>query len=116
MLRVSAREAGWPLDVAGVGDPSVDPGVPGGAELVAFTRAVVDRTAGAGPARATARRRLVETLGVDAAVTAAAVAGNFEQMNRVVDGTGLPPNRHQLVHGADIIATLALDRFPHAPR
>lgn len=90
-------------------DPSVDSGVPGGRALVALGRAV-NRVE---PDRTELDAVTVE-LGLEAAVDAAAVAANFQIMNRVVDATGLPIGRRRREDNAELIAALGLDRFPHA--
>lgn len=85
LLRASALETGTPLALQGVTDDGVDPLLPAGAPLRAFVTALVRR---AEPGRA--RERLAEAVGPAGAARAAAVAGNFEMMNRVVDATGCP--------------------------
>ncbi len=62
-------------------------GVPHEETLVAFAEAV---TSDNGHALATARTRVLEELGPDALVDAAAVASNFERMVRIADSTGIP--------------------------
>lgn len=87
MLRASADARGLAIDLDGIRSPLVDSGVPGGPELVAFTDAIVLRD---DHELATARERLVVRLGPGAAMRAAAVAGNFEMMNRLLDAAGVP--------------------------
>lgn len=109
MLSWSAHETDRTANLAGIVDPTIDPGIRGGAALVALGRAV---------ATTTPDRRTLDTvaaiIGLPAAVDAAAVAANFQIMNRVVDATGLPIGRHRREENAELIATLRLDRFPHA--
>ena len=62
-------------------------GVPHGDALVSFAEAVVSRDRAT---IATAREALIEAMGVEAMVDAAAVAANFERMVRIADGTGIP--------------------------
>ena len=62
-------------------------GVPHGDVLVSFAEAVVSRD---GSRIATTRDALIEAMGVEAMVDAAAVAANFERMVRIADGTGIP--------------------------
>ena len=89
MLRASAEHLGTPFELRGVIDDDVDPLVEAGVELRAFTTALVGRVGDLDAARLT----LLGAVGRPAAVRAAAVAGNFEMMNRVVDGTGVPVSR-----------------------
>lgn len=109
MLSWSAQETGREVDLVGIVDPRIDPGVPGGRELVALGRAgrsnAVDRSL---------LEALADAIGAAAAFDAAAVAANFEIMNRVVDAVGLPIGRKRREDAADLIATLGLDTFPHA--
>jgi len=63
-----------------------DPLVPAGAQLIAFADAAVLRDPDEMPA---ARQALLDSAGPDAVVRAAAVAGNFEMMNRLLDAVGV---------------------------
>jgi hypothetical protein len=108
MLRWSAQETGRHVDLAGVVAP-VDPGPPGGRELVALGRAAAGRAIDRGPLEAVAA-----AIGEAAAYDAAAVAANFEIMNRVVDAVGLPVGTHQRAAKADLIRLLDLEIFPGA--
>lgn len=109
MLSWSAHETSRPANIAGLVDPSVDPGPPGGRALVALGRRVATT--------AVDRRALEDTaavIGLAAAIDAAAVAANFQIMNRVVDATGLPIGRKRREDNAALITTLGLDDFPQA--
>lgn len=53
-------------------------------------------------------------LGEGAALDAAAVAANFEIMNRVVDAVGLPIGPRRREERRHLIELLGLDRLPHA--
>lgn len=86
MLRVSAAAVGHEIDLRSVADRTVAPGDETDAALYRFTDALIGRTADLDDARA-ALHRLVGDAGL---VAAASSAGNFEQMNRLVDATGLP--------------------------
>ncbi len=89
MLRVSSKINGDGVDVAGVGDASIDSGLPGGAALNALTEAAVLRDELALPA---AQEAAVAAIGEASTVRAAAVAGNFEMMNRLLDAIGVGPS------------------------
>lgn len=108
MLRWSAQETGRTIDLAGIIDARVDPGVPGGRELAALGRAARGAAVDRSPLDAVA-----DVIGPAAAFDAAAVAANFEIMNRAVDAVGLPIGRHQRTQEAELIEVLGLDRFPH---
>ena len=109
MLSSSAETTGRPLDVRAIVDPSIDPLVPGGRELIALGRAAVSTR----PDR-TAFDSLVEAIGLEAAVEAVGVAANFEIMNRVVDATGLPVSKGSRATLGHLIDALGLSAFPHA--
>ena len=86
MLRASSDRTDRPADIGSVVDPVRDPLVPAGREILAFTDAAVLRDGEEMPA---ARQALLDAAGADAVVRAAAVAGNFEMMNRLLDATGV---------------------------
>jgi hypothetical protein len=90
-----------------VTDPSVDPLVPGGNQLLAF----VDATLKGRPDDAA--RSVTEALGEPATLMAATVIGNFQMMNRVADATGMPVGKGSRRHNAELIESLGLDRFDH---
>ncbi len=111
MLRASAEHNHTEVDLRGVTHLSIDPRVAGGRALVAFTRALVIQEGSLHEARET----LASQLGAAAAARAAAVAGNFEMMNRLVDAAALPITKS----GWAQAAPLGLDeadiraRIPH---
>lgn len=109
MLSWSARETGRAVDPAAIVDPSVDPLLPGGRELVSLGCSVSQRDSDRGALEAAA-----SAIGIDAAVDAAAVAANFQIMNRVVDATGLPIGKRRREDNAELITGLRLDQFPHS--
>jgi hypothetical protein len=85
MLSWSSTKSGTPADIAAIADGESDPGVPNGAELVAFT----DAAAGVDDAQLTvAREALIAAAGEAFMIDAAGVLANFEMMTRVADGTG----------------------------
>ncbi|MFT5441035.1 MAG: putative homoserine dehydrogenase-like protein [Myxococcota bacterium] len=68
-------------------DGTVDSGVSHGAELLAFTDAVMARDASA---IAKTRDALEQQLGKDGVVEAAAVITMFNVVDRIADSTGIP--------------------------
>lgn len=110
MLRWSAESTGRSVDLAAVGDAHVDPLLAGGTALAAVGRLGAVLTT----PDSSAVEMVAGQLGNQAASDAAAVAAAFEGLNRIVDGVGLPVSRASKRDDADIIALLALDRFPHA--
>lgn len=79
--------------------------------LEEFVAAVV----GDDPARAAAARStVVDELGPDWLVDAAAVVANFEMMTRLADGTGARLRPQQLEATAAMRAQIGVDEFPSA--
>lgn len=109
MLSWSASATGTPVDVEAVVDPRVDPLMPGGGDLIGLVDAVLAQS----PTRDTAAATVIERLGPPALVNAAAVIANFQMMNRVADGTGMPVGKGSRLRNADLIARLGLERFDH---
>lgn len=108
MLRASAEFTGTDLDPRGITNVDIDPLVSGGRELIALVDAVLDRR-DSGPERAAVRA----SLGEAALVDAAGVIGNFEMMNRVAEGTGIPVGKGSLQRTEELRTLLDLDRYRH---
>lgn len=85
MLRAGAQAVGVEIDLRAVGNREIQPGRDDAAALLRFTDALVGRT----DELDETRLALIDVLGREAVALAAAAAGNFEMMNRVVDGTGI---------------------------
>lgn len=91
MLRASVHATNQKVDLRSIADPMVDPLLPHGRELSAFVDATVLRDP---YERDVALQALVHAAGEPAALRAAATAGNFDMMNRLLDGIGVdPPDR-----------------------
>jgi hypothetical protein len=109
MLSWSVEETGQRLNVKPIAGGGGDPLLPGGRQLIDYV------TAALGPGNVTAALQQVETsLGAAAVVDAAAVTGNFEMMNRIADGLGMPVGGGTRKRMAQVIADLRLDTYPHA--
>jgi len=103
------RASGEPIDLQAVTEGAdVDSGLPGGAGLTALAEATVK---GDEAAIRSARERVQAELGEAALVDAAAVAGNFERMVRIADGTGIPLDEPVAVISADLREDLGIDAF-----
>lgn len=85
MLRASADTASVVINLRAIGDPTQQSGRDDADVLLAFTTALVQRTNDLDHQRS----RLVDVIGVDAVVPASGSAGNFEMMNRILDGAGI---------------------------
>ncbi len=105
MLRWSAEAYGYRLDLRAVADPSIHAGVPGARALVGLVDA---NLLGDESAREKARHEAIDELGAEGFVDAAAVIGNFEMMNRVAEGTGIPIAPQALEREAEMMQTLGL--------
>ena len=99
MLRASAHANGTTVELRAITDRAADPGIAAGSELLAFVTALL---AGDAPQLDAARRALDAAAGPAAAIRAAAVAGNFQMMNRLVDATGVPVGRSLRAIAADL--------------
>jgi hypothetical protein len=88
MLRASADKNNETINLFGVGNETIDSGVPHATALSALAEAAVLRDEHEMPI---ARDHAVEELGVAATVRAVAVAANFEMMNRLLDAVGIGP-------------------------
>jgi hypothetical protein len=93
----------------GLADRSVDALVEGSGELLGFVDATLEPDTDPAAARTTLEARL----GAAATVRAAAVIGNFEMMNRLADGIGVPVGRVTMEREAEMLEALGLDRIAH---
>ncbi len=109
MLSSSIEAAQGQVNLKAIAQPSIDPLVEGGRHLLAYVDAVLF-----GTNIAATRSGVVDVLGEHAAVDAAAVMGNFEMMNRIADGVGMPVGGGTRKRMHQVIVDLGLDRFPHA--
>jgi hypothetical protein len=86
MLRASAKATGRPVELRAITDRSPDVLLDHGVELLGFVTALIRDHARLDEARTA----LDASAGPAAVGRAAAVAGNFQMMNRLVDATGVP--------------------------
>jgi len=108
MLRASSEVTNAPLDPRAITDPSVDPLLEGGRILIRFVDAVLGSDD-----PADARSLLAESMGPAAVVDAAGVVANFEMMNRIAEGTGMPVGKGSLARTEEWRALIGLDRYRH---
>lgn len=106
MLRASASEFGYDVDVRSVVDRSVGTGIPGGDELLDF----VDAVLGGGDADA-ARAAVVDALDGPSLFDAATVHGNFQMMNRVAEASGIQIPPQAVERSGDVIELLGIGSF-----
>ncbi len=113
LLRASGKLAGEPVDLRVVTDAGAagESGVAESDALLAFTDALVAHD---GDALPRARADLLERLGPEGLVDAAAVASNFERMDRIADATGIPLDAPLAMMSEDLREELDLGRFASA--
>lgn len=102
------------VDVATIaGSEAGDGGVTHGAVLTRFVEAI---QAGDAHELDDARRRVVDALGVEGMVDAAAVCANFHMMTRIADATGTPLDEMSDAPSEQLRADLGLDALVSARR
>lgn len=113
LLRASSEVAGKEVDLRAVvdGDRAAASGVAHASALVALADAIV---ADDEAALRQARARVLEEMGPQQLVDAAAVASNFERMVRIADATGIALDDPVEILTSDIRAELGIDRFTAA--
>ncbi len=104
-LRWSGEVIGYDINIAGLVDDSVDIGVPGGWELIRLVDAFVS---GTDSDRESARQAVLDALGPESLFDSATVFGNFEMMNRVAEGTGIPVPPQAVEREAEMMKALGL--------
>jgi len=105
MLRESATAFGYDLDLAAVARTSIPTGIPGGGTLLRFIDVVLGRS---DDRLDDIQRTIIDELGSESLVDAAAVFGNFEMMNRVAEGSGIPIPQQVIERETEMVNTLVL--------
>ncbi len=115
MLRASVEMDGGEVDLNAVTKPGEDPGeaLEGATELLAFADAMVGRDEAE---LDQARRALIDRLGAEQFVEAAAVVANFQRMVRIADATGIPLDGIVMTMTDDFRGELGIDAFEGAAR
>ena len=103
MLRESAKAQSQPVDILGITQAPHDPLLPLGKELIAFVDAISLLDPDELPI---ARQALYDAAGPGAVTRAAAVCGDFECTNRIVDAIGVPVNKRYYDIGEALQATV----------
>lgn len=107
MLRASSLAFEYPLEITAVIDPSVPTGIPGGNLLLRLVDAVL---ADSEP-MPQIHGEVIDELGPEALVDAAAVLGNFEMMNRVAEASGIPVPNQFIDRERELVDLLDIERF-----
>ncbi len=105
MLRESAIVFGYDLDLAAVAHTSIPVGIPGGSALLRFVDVVLGRS---DDRLDDTQQAIIDELGSESLVDAAAVLGNFEMMNRVAEGSGISILRQAIERETDMVNALGL--------
>lgn len=110
---MSGEIEGTRYDLHALTDPGAAEraGVRHARELLALAEAIVE---GGADELAAACEAALAALGPEAFVAAAAVAANFERMDRIADATGIPLDAPLAAMSAPLRAELGLDAFPSA--
>ena len=108
MLSSSAIAYEYDLDIAAIRDPSLPSGVPGGTELLRFVDAIITRSP---DDLVIAQAAIIDVLNPESLVDAASVCGNFEMMNRVAEGSGIPVPPQAVERMKDTIDELGMVTF-----
>ena len=104
-LSWSGTKLGYDINIAGLVDRNVDLGVPGASALLEL---VDSFTSGQTEAQTKSRTVAIAQLGEQAFFDSATVFGNFEMMNRVAEGTGIPIPPQAVEREAGMIRALGL--------
>jgi hypothetical protein len=108
-LRASGQKSGNDYDLAAaIGQADGDGGVPGGQFLRDFAEAII---AGDDGQVSRTREACRATFGDAGMVDAAAIAAQFDAIDRVADATGMYLDDTALDDTAEVRATLGIDAF-----
>jgi len=91
--------------------PTLDIGVDGGAELLAFADAVLGADDGG---LDNAREALADRLGPAAVSAASIIAANFSKNDRIANGLGIPIEKHAIEATVEIREALGLNDYRSA--
>ncbi len=111
MLRASSRHFGFEADLRAIGKTGFESGVPHGTELVAFSEAVLGQDR---ERLAATRDALASALGAAAVADTAAVAANFQMMDRIANGCGIALDAIYEKSTRRYRKDLNMDAFPSA--
>ena len=108
-LSSNAQAKDQKIDIRRVrSDDDEDGGIAHGRCLAEYVDAFMSRDA---ERLSGARTRLVEVMGAEGMVEAAAVAGNFQRMVRIADSTGIPIDASRVELSAGLREQLGLNEF-----
>jgi len=109
LLRASGEHAGENYDLSAVlGDSGRDTGIPDADVLIRLAEAVVGYDT---DEIAAARQAVLDRMGAAALVDAAAVAANFNAIDRVADSIGIPLEEEKALHSEEFREELGINGF-----
>ena len=110
MLRASSEQSGKELDFKAItgGTAAGDTGIEYGDLMIDFADAVLGND---NERLIEARQSIHRTLGPDAVVDSAAVAGLFNAIDRIADATGAPLEPDKAEMSATLRAEIGIDKF-----
>ena len=112
LLRASGEYTGDDYDLSAVlGDSGKDTGIPHADVLIRFAETAI---AYDDDATAAAREAAIGQMGEAALVDAAAIAANFDAIDRVADAIGIPLEEEKAAISADFREELGIDNFGRA--
>lgn len=111
---MSSGIRGEPAELGPVMGNAGGTGVPHGTELLAFAEAVVGEVVGEGDLDA-ARAALLELVGPEGLVDAAAVVAGFDATDRIADASGTQLDDYLESGTVELRAELGIDELAHLP-
>lgn len=108
-LSSSAERNGIEIDFRGIVDPDIDPGVPGGRELVAL-----GHTATLAAPDPSSVEALASAIGPVPAISAVEIAGVFTMVNTIMDTTGSHVPSRRLELAQPVLEQIGAMDFPNA--
>ncbi len=112
LLRASGEYSGDDYDLSAVlGDSGKDTGIPHADVLIRLAETAIGHDEAA---TASARAAVIDQMGAAALVDAAAVAANFNAIDRIADSIGIPLEADKAATSADFRAELGIDGFGRA--
>lgn len=108
MLSSSAIAFGYELNVAALHDPDLPSGIPGGSQLLTLVDTVI---CGDLVGLENAQIAVIDKLNAESLVDAAGVFGNFEMMNRVAEGSGIPIAPQAVERMSAVVDALGIGDF-----
>ena len=113
LLRASSEHEGRDVDLHAVtdGEHRAGSGIPHGEALIRFAEAAVR---GSDSELALARQQVLDELGPEPLVDAAAIVGNFQRMVRIADATGIPLDGMVNRVTADLRAEIGIEKYGSA--